>query len=176
MAYKDLLLTLASYPETAPPSAIDLASDFAAAIGAKISAIACKIRVAVPGSFLSPALLDVPGMAATDEKKSRLQAEASLAAFQAAAEKRGVFEERILERCLTSEQRELLVEYARLRDLTIIPVQDNALFGADYFRIRAPRPAAAANQPQAVRPEYGDGGLGLQPSGCARGRGRAAAA
>jgi nucleotide-binding universal stress UspA family protein len=130
MAYKDLLLTLASYPETTPPPAIDLATDFAAAIGAKISAIACEIRVDVPGSFLGPALLDVPGIAASDEKKSRLQAEASLAAFQAAAEKRGVFEERILERCLTSEQRELLVDYARLRDLTIIPVQENALFGA----------------------------------------------
>ncbi|MCA6110418.1 universal stress protein [Bradyrhizobium cenepequi] len=130
MAYKDLLLALASYPETTPPSAIDLATDFAAAIGAKISAIACEIRVAVPGSFLSPALFDVPAVAASDEKKSRLQAEASLAAFQAAAERRGVFEECILERCMTSEQRELLVDYARVRDLTMIPVQENALFGA----------------------------------------------
>ena len=102
MAYKDLLLTLASYPEATPPAAIDLAVDFAAAIRARISAIACEVRIAVPGSFLSPALLDVGSIAAADEKKSRLQAEALLAAFQAAAEKQDVYEERILARCLTS--------------------------------------------------------------------------
>jgi len=129
MAYRDLLLTLASYPEATPPAAIDLAVDFAAAIRAKISAIACEVRIAVPGSFLSPALLDVGSIAAADEKKSRLQAEALLAAFQAAAEKRDVYEERILERCLTSELPGLLVDYARLRDLTIMPVEENGLTG-----------------------------------------------
>jgi nucleotide-binding universal stress UspA family protein len=129
MRYEDLLLTLASYPKTTPASAIDLATDFAAAIGAKISAIACELRVAVPGSFLSPALLDVSSLAGADERKSRLHAEALLASFESAAEKRDVFEECIFERCLTSEAAKLLVEYARLRDLTIIPVEDGALFG-----------------------------------------------
>ena len=129
MAYKDLLLTLASYPEATPPAAIDLAVDFAAAIRARISAIACEVRIAVPGSFLSPALLDVGSIAAADEKKSRLQAEALLAAFQAAAEKQDVYEERILARCLTSELSGLLVDYARLRDLTIMPAEDDGFSG-----------------------------------------------
>ena len=129
MAYKDLLLTLASYPEATPPAAIDLAVDFAAAIRARISAIACEVRIAVPGSFLSPALLDVGSIAAADEKRSRLQAEALLAAFQAAAEKQDVYEERILARCLTSELPGLLVDYARLRDLTIMPVEDDGFSG-----------------------------------------------
>ena len=129
MAYRDLLLTLASDPEATPPAAIDMAVDFAAAIRARISAIACEVRIAVPGSFLSPALVDVGSIAATDEKRSRLQAEALLAAFQAAAEKRDVYEERILARCLTSELSGLLVDYARLRDLTIMPVEENGLSG-----------------------------------------------
>ena len=47
-----------------------------------------------------------------------------LVAFQDAAEKHGVFQERILEQCLTSEVSELLVEYARLRDVTILPVPE----------------------------------------------------
>jgi nucleotide-binding universal stress UspA family protein len=122
-------LTLASDPEATPPAAIDMAVDFAAAIRARISAIACEVRIAVPGSFLSPALVDVGSIAATDEKRSRLQAEALLAAFQAAAEKRDVYEERILARCLTSELSGLLVDYARLRDLTIMPVEENGLSG-----------------------------------------------
>ena len=125
MIYKDLLLALASYPDTTPPPAIDMAVDFAAAIGAKLSAIACEARIAVPGSFLAPALLDVPAMADAEAKKGRMQADALLASFQAAAEKQGVFEERIFERCLTSELSGRLVEYARLRDLTIIAVENN---------------------------------------------------
>lgn len=129
MAYKDLLLPLANYPETTPLATIDLATDVAAAIGARISAIACEIRVPVPGSFLSPALLDVSAIAAADERNSRVQAETALASFRSAAQKRDVFEDSILERCMASDLSKLLVEYARLRDLTIVPVADSALFG-----------------------------------------------
>ncbi len=127
MPYKDLLLALASYPGTTPSSAIGLAVDFAAAIGAKISAIACETRITVPGSFLSPSLFNVPGLAASEAKKGHLQADALLAEFQAAAEKRGVFEERIFERCLSSDLSSVLIEYARLRDLTIITTEENTL-------------------------------------------------
>ena len=45
-----------------------------------------------------------------------------LAAFQTAAEKLNVFEERILEHCLAPDVREVLVDHARLRDLTIVPI------------------------------------------------------
>jgi nucleotide-binding universal stress UspA family protein len=127
MSYKDLLLSLASYPDSTPPAAVDLAVDFAAAVGAKLSAIACEIRIAVPGSLIAPAFLNVPALAAVEARKAREQAETELAAFQKAAENRDVFEERILERCHAPERSGLLVEYARLRDLTIVPVEDNEL-------------------------------------------------
>ena len=127
MSYKDLLLSLANYPDKTPPAAVDVAVDFAAAIGAKLSAIACELRIAVPGSFIAPAFLNVPAMAEAEAKKGREQAEASLAAFQKAAENKGVFEERILGKCLASELTGLLVEYARLRDLTIVPAEANEL-------------------------------------------------
>ena len=125
MSYKDLLLSLASYPDTTPPAAVDLAADFAAAVGAKLSAIACEIRFTVPGSFIAPAFLNVPAMAENEAKKGREQAEAALAAFQKAADSKGVFEERILGKCLAPELSGLLVEYARLRDLTIVPAEAN---------------------------------------------------
>lgn len=127
MIYKDLLLALASYPDTTPPPAIDLAVDFAAAIGARLSAIACETRIAVPGSFLAPAFVNVPAMVEAEAQKGRAQAEALLASFQATAENKDVFEDRILERCLASELSGRLVEYARLRDLTVIAVENNEL-------------------------------------------------
>jgi nucleotide-binding universal stress UspA family protein len=127
MSYKDLLLSLASYPDSTPPAAIDLAVDFAAGIGARLSAIACEIRIAVPGSFIAPAFLNVPALADAEAKKGREQAEAALAAFQKAAESKDVFEERILERCHGPDLSGLVVEYARLRDLTIVPAEANEL-------------------------------------------------
>jgi nucleotide-binding universal stress UspA family protein len=81
----------------------------------------------VPRSPLGNALLDIPAIAAAEAKKSSTNAEKLLVAFQDAAEKNGVFQERILEQCLASEAPELLVAYARLRDLTIVPVP-----GGDY--------------------------------------------
>ena len=123
MSYKDVLLNLASYPDSTPPAAVDLAVDFAAGIGARISAIACELRFAMPGSFLAPAFLDVPALADTEAKKGREQAESALVAFQKAAQDKGVFEEKILERCQAPEFSELVVEYARLRDLTIVPAE-----------------------------------------------------
>ena len=124
MVVKDVLLALTTYPEPTPVSAVDEAIDFAAAIGARISAIACEVKIRVPGNILANALLDVPAMAAAEAKKSSANAENLLVAFQDAAEKRGVFQERILERCLTSEIPDVLIEYARLRDLTIVPVPE----------------------------------------------------
>lgn len=127
MPYKDLLLTLANYPDSTPPAAVDVAIDFAAGIGAKLSAIACEIKIDVPGSFIAPAFLNVPALAGAEAKKSREQAEAALAAFQKAAENKGVFEERILEHCHAPEFSGLMIEYARMRDLAIVPAEANEL-------------------------------------------------
>jgi nucleotide-binding universal stress UspA family protein len=125
MSYKDLLLSLASYPDDTPAAAVDLAVDFAGSIGAKLSAIACELKIEVPGSLIAPAFLNVPAMADAEAKKGREEAEIRLAAFERTAATNGVFEEKILGRCLASEHSSLLVEYARLRDLTIVPAEAN---------------------------------------------------
>ncbi len=125
MAISDILLVLTSYPEPSRAALIDKAIDFAAAVDARISAIACEVRVAVPGSLLADALIDVHAMAATEAKKSRRYAEALLETFEQKAQRRGVFRERIFDRCFTSELTGLLVDYARLRDLTIIGVPEH---------------------------------------------------
>ncbi len=127
MAYRDVLLTLASYPDATPPAAVETAIGFAAAIGARISALACEVHVPLPGSFLSPALLDVAGMAGAESRKAKEQAEAALGSFRAVAEKQGVFDEAILDRCMAPALPRVLTEYARLRDLAAIAVEENAL-------------------------------------------------
>ena len=132
MAFKDVLLALTSYPEPTPVAAIDEAIDFATAVGAKISAIACGVKIRAPGSLLADVLLDIPAMAAAEAKKSSDNAEALLTAFQDAAEKRGVFQERILAHCLVSEVPDVLIEYARLKDLTIVPVPEGEFFDQWY--------------------------------------------
>jgi nucleotide-binding universal stress UspA family protein len=124
MAFKDILLSLTTYPNPTPAFAIEAPIAFAAATGARISAVACEIKFRVPGSVLGNMLLDIPAMVTTEIKKSATSAEELLSAFQSAAEKEGVFGERITEQCLTSETADVLVEHARLRDLTIVPVSD----------------------------------------------------
>src|SRR5215467_482089 len=124
MSFKDVLVALTTYPEPTPVSAVDDAIDLAAALGAKISAIACEVKIRAPGSPLGNYLLNIPAMVAAEVKKSAANAQQLLAAFQDAAEKRGIFQDRISEHCLTSEVPELLVEYSRLRDLTIVPVPE----------------------------------------------------
>jgi nucleotide-binding universal stress UspA family protein len=126
MSFRDLLLSLTTYPEPTPVAAVDQAVALADVIGARISAIACAVRIQTPGriAFLSDALLDIPAIVTTAEEKSANAARDLLAAFESAAQKRGNFQEKIVERCLPSQVPDLLVEYARLRDLTIVPLPD----------------------------------------------------
>ena len=180
MAFKDILLALTTYPEPTPVSAVDEAIAFAAAVGARISAIACEVKYRVPGSPLGTALLDVPAMAAAEAKKSSTNAEKLLVAFQDAAEKRGVFQERILEQCLTSEVPDLLIEYARLRDLTIVPVPEGDYVDQWYaesiifgFGTSHTHRAAHAEARRRVRTRYSGRGVGFQ-SASVQGRRRCA--
>ena len=122
MAIKDILLALTTWPEPTPISAVDEAIAFAVALEARISAIACEVTMPPTGNKLADVLFDFPAVDAAEAKKSSTNAENLLVSFQDAAEKRGVFQDRILEQCLTSEVPNLFIEYAMLRDFTIVPV------------------------------------------------------
>ena len=125
MAFKDILLTLTSYPERTPVSVVDDAVSIADALGAHLAAISCEVHVEVPGSFLADRIIDIPGIIAGETAKSRKNAKVLLAAFEAAAEKSGIQHEIILEKCATHRTPALLIDYARLRDLTIMPVPES---------------------------------------------------
>jgi nucleotide-binding universal stress UspA family protein len=125
MAFKDILLALTSYPEPTPVSVVEDAVSIAAALGAHLAAVSCEVHVQVPGNILSGSIPNISGIIAGEAEKSRNSARNLLAAFDAAAEKAGVPRETIVEKCLTFEVPELLVDYARLRDLTIVPVPES---------------------------------------------------
>ena len=92
----------------------------ASALGAHIAALSCEMHVQVPGHFMSGAVVGLPQIIAEEAGKSRRNAQDLIAAFEAAAAKAGVSCESMLEKCKTFEVPELFVEYARLRDLTIM--------------------------------------------------------
>jgi nucleotide-binding universal stress UspA family protein len=125
MAFKDILLTLTSYPEPTPVSVVEDAVSIAAALGAHLAAVSCEVHVQVPGNILSGSIPNISGIIAGEAERSRSSARNLLAAFDAVAERAGVSHETIVEKCLTFEVPELLVDYAKLRDLTIVPVPES---------------------------------------------------
>ncbi len=83
MAFKDILLTLTSYPDPTPASVAEDAVAIAATLGAHLAAVACEVHVEVPGHFLSGTTANIPGIIAGETEKSRNSARAMLAAFDA---------------------------------------------------------------------------------------------
>ena len=125
MAFRDVLLTLTSYPEPTPVFVVEDAVSVAAVLGAHIAALSCETNVELPGHFISGSMVGLPGIIAGEAAKSRRNAQDLIAAFDAATEKLGVSHESILEKCKSFAVPDLLVEYARLRDLTILPVPES---------------------------------------------------
>lgn len=120
MAIKDILLTLTSYPDPTPVSVIDRAVSFASALDTHIAAIACDVHLQIPGSFVS--FGTAGAIAAREAHRSHDAAQDLLAAFETAAQKAGLLHELIHEKSVSYRVPARLVEYARLRDLTIVSV------------------------------------------------------
>src|SRR4029453_4847530 len=125
MAFKDILLTLTSYPDPTPVSVAEDAVAIAATFGAHLAAVACEVHVEVPGHFLSGATANIPDIIAGETEKSRNNARAMLATFDAAAEKPGIPHETYLEKCPTYAVPDLVADHGALRGLTIVPVPES---------------------------------------------------
>ena len=123
MAIRDILLTLTSYPDPTPVSVVDRAVSLASVLGTHIAAISCEVHIEVPGSFISFGAAEA--IAGGEAHRSHDSAKGLLAAFEVAAQKAGVLHEIIHERSLSYRVPERLVEYARLRDLTIVSVPES---------------------------------------------------
>jgi len=121
MSFIDILLVLITYPEATNASEVHEAVSFAILLDARISAVACIVKVRAPHHELSDAFIDIPVLVASEMKKSSDVAAELLAVFEASAKKAGVFQESVTKTCFTSDAPDLLVREARLRDLAIVP-------------------------------------------------------
>lgn len=145
MAFKDILLALTSYPDPTPQSATESAAAIAARLDAHLAALACEVHVEVPGRFLSGSMANIPGIIAGETEKSRDNCRDMLAAFEAAATKAGVRHETCIEHCPTFAVPDVLVEHARLRDLTIVPVPESSdqWYAETIILVRAALPSCS---------------------------------
>jgi nucleotide-binding universal stress UspA family protein len=122
MAIKDILLALTTYPDPTPDTAVISAVAIAAELDARLAAIACEVRVKLPSSLFGTALIDLPAIAAGEARKSADSAAHLLSVFNEEARKRGINAETISEKSYSTDVPETLAQYARFRDLTILPV------------------------------------------------------
>lgn len=145
MAIKDILVTLTSYPDPTPVAVVDRAVSVASTLNAHIAALACDVHLQIPGSLLS--FGSAGAIASREAHRSRDSALGLLAAFRSTAQKAGVSHEAIHEESLSYRVPERLVEYARLRDLTIVSVP------ASYDQWYAEAIIFGSGRPTLVLPE-----------------------
>lgn len=121
MAFKDILVALTSYPEPPSASVVQAAVAVAESLGAHITALSCEVHIELPGHFISGSAFGLPGIIAEEVEKSRRQAQELLVTFEAAASKADIPHETYLQKCKSFEVPDVICEFARLRDLTILP-------------------------------------------------------
>jgi nucleotide-binding universal stress UspA family protein len=122
MAIKDILLALTTYPDPTPAASVTDAVAIASAFDARLAAVACTVKIKLPGTPFGTMLIDLPAMAAGEAKKSATNASQLLSVFNEEARKQGIAAEAISETCFATEVPDVLVAHARMRDLTILPV------------------------------------------------------
>jgi nucleotide-binding universal stress UspA family protein len=122
MRIKDVLLGLTTYPNPTAIDAVKWSASFAEFMNCRITAFVCQAKIEPRGSLLVNSLIDLSALANDEMKKSKENAQSLLACFDDLTEQLGVPHETIHEHALVGEIPNLMAEYARLRDLTIIPV------------------------------------------------------
>ena len=126
MSFKDVLVQLSSYPERTPAAPMEHAVRFAEALGARLSALTFKIEIPNVGNVLANTLLDVSGMVAAERQKSAANVKLLIGEIESLASKRRVAFESIVDSCTTSQLATVVTEHARLHDITIIPIGEQA--------------------------------------------------
>lgn len=125
MAIKDILLPLLSYPSATAPEAIDKCAIIGACLKARVTAVAQELDLLpAPGPFAGAFVLDAPGSVPPQETQiSRQNAERALQRFESAARASILASEALLIRATAEDAVAQLVQQARVRDLTLLPIK-----------------------------------------------------
>src|SRR5204863_3406341 len=121
MAIKDILLPLVGEPSVATVAAIDKCMALAGGIGARVTAIAVEQDILVRPKVTISADLD--NTAAGEAVRSVSDAHGLLKAFDAAAIRFDVRNERWLQGFAAADIPANLAVWARLKDLSLVPVK-----------------------------------------------------
>ena len=134
MTIKDILLTLISYPDPSPASAIERAVSFAAAVDSQITAVTFEadVKLTRSSNLLANVLLDIPQMLSDERFRSAANARSLLENFTATADRFGVRHHEIILPYIAFQVPDVLVDHARIRDLTIVPQQTDDGFSQWY--------------------------------------------
>lgn len=119
---KDILLHIDSYPESTPPEAIDQAVRFAAASGARLTALAVQVDLQAPSNFLADRLINLSGLCAEQEAKSLSACHEAVKAFDESLAKYNVSGDSRLTKVDLHLVGEHVARQARTRDLCLIPM------------------------------------------------------
>ena len=125
MAFRDILIVLTTYPDPTSLEEVDRAVVLAAALGGNVAAVTfqAELEPTRSSSYLANMLIGLPELMKDANAISAANARKLLSAFETCAGKKGFTHESILERCIAFQVPDMLVDHARLRDLTIIPLQ-----------------------------------------------------
>jgi len=126
MATRDILLPMLSYPVATGIGSIESAVRLAAGLGAHIVGLTFELDIKSPvGLYADP--VNVGGLLAAERRKSAANARDLIAAFDDLCARQGTMQrgatyEHVVEHCSPNEVAQILVDHARLRDLSIFPV------------------------------------------------------
>jgi nucleotide-binding universal stress UspA family protein len=126
MSFKDVLLHLDSYPDPTPVEAVDWTIGLAAALPARLTALAVKVRFPVHSNRVADYLVGLSGMARAEEERSAIRCRELLQTFESKAATAGVFEATILADANFYDVGGRVSDHARTRDLSIIPLTARA--------------------------------------------------
>jgi len=127
MIIQDAMLVLKAYPTPTSEEVIASGIQLAGSLNCRVSAFVPETLIQVPGSFLGNSLINISGMAALEMDKSKRNAAMLIKLFRELAEQNGMQHEVINERELAGRIPALTAEYARLKDLILLPVSQNDL-------------------------------------------------
>ena len=119
---KDLLIHLDSYPEPTPLEDVDKAIAFAAAMHAKLTALALGVSIPLETNRIADYLVGLSKMVAEEESRSQATCHRLLEAFTTRAKSAKVFGGALLERTDVYEVPRVLARKARTRDLCLVPL------------------------------------------------------
>lgn len=151
MAFKDILLSLNTYPDAAPTAAADYAARLAKRLGAQLSAVVWELKLQRVGAFpfVADALLDLPALLTEEMQKSAAQARRLTQAIEAAGKREGVPVRCETVACAPTEIPDRLVQRARLHDITVMPI----LPDEDVGPMHAEHAVFASGRPVLLVPE-----------------------